>query len=410
VALKLVDNFPYRLVGTLEAGTEVGEVMVVAIAGLKRASRRAALAVGAVAASTLLSACGASSGGTGQARPEEKVLHIYNWADYIGKDTIAKFEAQTGIKVIYDTYDSDDTLEAKMMAGDSGYDVVSTSIDYFNRQIKAGIYRPLDKSLLPNWNNLDPQILALEARGDPGNRYAMPYLRYLNGFAYNVDMVRARMPNAPVDSLDMLFKPEIIRRFADCGVTFFDSPEDVLQLALNYLHIDPNTTRPDDYKRAEQLLLTVRPYIKTFDSSEYMNGLATGEFCISMSWSGDYAASQARARAAGVAVNLRFTVPKEGANGNLDALLIPADAPHPLAAHKFLNFILEPQVMAEITNYIHYANDNRAASRYVDPEILRDPAVYPTPEVMARLYYSYEVSPALERLRNRTWTHIKTDF
>ncbi len=374
-------------------------------AARKRVSFAAALA--ALAASALLSACGASSGRSGQ---EEKVLHIYNWADYIGKDTIAQFEARTGIKVIYDTYDSDDTLEAKMMAGDSGYDVVSTSIDYFSRQIKAGIYRPLDKSLLPNWNNLEPQILAIEAHGDPGNRYAMPYLRYVNGFAYNVDMIRARMPNAPVDSLDMLFKPQIIRRFADCGVTFFDSPEDVLQLALNYLHIDPNTTRPEDYKRAEQLLLAVRPYVKAFDSSEYMNGLATGEFCISMSWSGDYAASQARARAAGVAINLRFTLPKEGANGNLDALLIPADAPHPIAAHKFLNFILEPRVMAEITNFIHYANDNRAASAYVDPQILRDPAVYPTPEEMARLYYSYEVSPALERLRNRTWTRIKTDL
>ncbi len=377
---------------------------------LERASSRAALAAATMAACALLSACGASSGGTGQARAEEKVLHIYNWADYIGQDTIAQFEAQTGIKVIYDTYDSDDTLEAKMMAGDSGYDVVSTSTDYFARQIKAGIYQPLDRSLLPNWNNLDPQILALEARADPGNRYAMPYLRYVNGFAYNLDLIRARMPDAPVDSLEMLFNPQIIRRFADCGVTFFDSPEDVLQLALNYLHLDPNTTRPEDYRRAEQLLLAVRPYIKAFDSSEYMNGLATGEFCLSMSWSGDYAASQARARAAGVAVNLRFTLPKEGANGNLDALLIPADAPHPLAAHKFLNYILEPQVMAEITNEIHYANDNRAASAYVDPKILHDPAVYPTPEETARLYESLEISPALERLRNRTWTRIKTDL
>jgi len=364
----------------------------------------------ALVASALLSGCGASSGGVGHERAQEKVLHIYNWADYIGKDTIAKFEARTGIKVIYDTYDSDDTLEAKMMAGDSGYDVVSTSTDYFSRQIKAGIYRPLDRSLLPNWNNLDPQILALEAHSDPGNRYAMPYLRYVNGFAYNIDMIRARMPDAPVDSLDMIFKPEIIRRFADCGVTFLDSPEDVLQLALNYLHLDPNTTRPEDYRRAERLLLAVRPYVKAFDSSEYMNGLATGEFCISMSWSGDYAASQARARAVGVSINLRFTVPKEGANGNLDALLIPADAPHPLAAHKFLNFMLEPQVVAEITNYIHYANDNRAAAPYVDPHILHDPAVYPTPDEQARLYYSYEVSPALERLRSRTWTRIKTDL
>ena len=360
----------------------------------------------------LLCACGASPGSTtparGAARPEEKVLHIYNWADYIGKDTIEQFEATTGIKVVYDTYDADETLEAKMMAGDSGYDVVSTSTDYFARQIKAGIYRPLDRALLPNWNNLDPQILALEAGADPGNRYAMPYLRHVNGFAYNADMIRARMPDAPVDSLDMIFKPEIIRRFADCGVSFLDSAEDVLQLALNYLHIDPNTTRPEDYRRAEQLLMSVRPYIRAFDSTEYLNGLATGEFCISMSWSGDYAASLARARAGGLDVNLKFTVPKEGANGSFDALLIPADAPHPLAAHKFLNYILEPRVIAGITNYIHYANDNRAADPYVDPQILHDPTVYPTPEIAARLYQSSEVGPQLERLRTRTWTRIKT--
>jgi putrescine transport system substrate-binding protein len=208
----------------------------------------------------------------------------------------------------------------------------------------------------------------------------------------------------------MIFKPEIMRRFADCGVTFLDSAEDVLQLALNYLHLDPNTTRPEDYKRAEQLLLAVRPYIRAFDSSEYMNGLANGEFCISMSWSGDYATSRGRARAAGVDVHLAFTVPKEGANGSFDAWLIPADAPHPLAAHKFLNYILEPRVIAAITNEIHYANDNRAADAYVNPHILNDPTVYPSPAVETRLYTAREAGPALERLRTRTWTRIKTNL
>jgi putrescine transport system substrate-binding protein len=354
--------------------------------------------------------CAAASCGRDAHAPagEEKQLHIYNWADYIGKDTIAEFERRTGIQVVYDTYDADETLEAKMMAGDSGYDVVSTSTDYFARQIKAGIYQPLDKTLLPNWKNLDPHVLELEATADPGNRYAMPYLRHVNGFAYNVEMIRARMPDAPVDSLDMIFKPEIIQHFADCGVTFLDSPEDVLQLALNYLHLNPNTTSPQDYAQAEQLLLKVRPYIRAFDSSEYMNGLATGDFCISMSWSGDYATSQARAKAAGVDIKLAFTVPKEGANGSFDALLIPSDAPHRLAAYKFLNYILEPQVIAQITNYIHYGNDNLAANPYVDPQILSDPMIYPTPEVEARLYMATEASPALERLRTRTWTRIKT--
>jgi putrescine transport system substrate-binding protein len=339
---------------------------------------------------------------------EEKVLNVYNWADYIGKDTLAKFERATGIRVVYDTYDADETLEAKMMAGDSGYDVVSTSTDFFSRQIKAGIYQPLDRNKLPNWKNLDPGVLAVEAEADPGNRYAMPYLRHVNGFAYNVDMIKARMPDAPLDSLDMIFKPQIIARFADCGVSFLDQAEDVLQLALNYLHLDPNSTNPEDYKRAEKLLLAVRPYIRAFDSTEYMNGLGNKEFCISMSWSGDYAAARARAKAAGVDVNLAFTVPKEGANASFDALLIPADAPHPNAAHQFLNFILEPQIIAEITNEIHYGNDNIASNPYVDPQILHDPAIYPTPGTAARLYESAEVNPALERIRTRTWTRIKT--
>jgi putrescine transport system substrate-binding protein len=369
-------------------------------------------AVRATALALLAAALGCGCGGSGgaHAHAEEKELHIYNWADYIGKDTVANFEARTGIKVIYDTYDADETLEAKMMAGDSGYDLVSTSTDYFARQIKAGIYQPLDRALLPNWQNLDVHILAIEARSDPGNRHAMPYLRHVNGFAYNVDMIRARMPDAPVDSLDMIFRPQIIRRFADCGVTFLDSAEDVLELALNYLHLDPNTTRPEDYRQAEQLLLAVRPYIRAFDSTEYMNGLANGEFCMSMSWSGDYATSRARAQAAGIDVHLAFTVPQEGANGSFDAWLIPADAPHPLAAHKFLNYLLEPQVIAAITNYTHYANDNRAADPYVDPRILNDPTVYPTPAVESRLYTAREVGPALERLRTRTWTRIKTNL
>ena len=359
----------------------------------------AAVALGA----SLLGGCN-----PGHKGEEAKVVNIYNWADYIGKDTLARFEGATGIKVVYDTYDADETLEAKMMAGDSGYDVVSTSTDFFSRQIKAGIYQKLDRSKLPNWNNLDPHVLEIEAGADPGNQYAMPYLRHVNGFAYNVDMIKQRMPDAPLDSLDMIFKPEIIARFADCGVSFLDQAEDVLQLALNYLHLDPNSTDPADYKRAEKLLLSVRPYIRAFDSSEYMNGLGNREFCISMSWSGDYAAARARAKAAGIDVNLAFTVPKEGANASFDALLIPVDAPHPEAAHRFLNFILEPRVIADITNEIHYANDNLASTPFVDPNILNDPAIYPTPAMAARLYESAEVNPALERIRTRTWTRIKT--
>jgi len=344
----------------------------------------------------------------GPAPAEENQLNIYNWADYIGKDTIAQFEKATGIKVVYDTFDSDAALEAKVMAGESGYDIVTTSTDFFSRQIKAGVYQEIDKSKLPDWKNLDPKILGIVALFDPGNAHAMPYLHGVNGFAYNVDMVKARMPDAPVDSLDLIFKPEIVAKFADCGVSFMDSAEDVIQLALNYLHLDPNTKKPEDYKAAEALIASVRPYIRNFDSAEFMNALPNKELCIAMSWSGDYETARARAKEAGIDVNLAFTVPKEGANAWYDAFLIPEGAPHPEAAHKFLEFMLDPKVIADVTNDIHYGNDNQAANAFVAPEILADPAIYPPAEVEARLYPSLEVNGPTERLRTRTWTRIKT--
>jgi putrescine transport system substrate-binding protein len=342
------------------------------------------------------------------ASPEEKRLYIYNWSDFIGPDTIAKFEKLTGIKVIYDVYDAEETMEARLMAGSSGYDVVSASTDFFGREIKAGVYQRLDKSKLPNWKNLDPRILAIQAQYDPGNQHAVPYLHSINGFAYNVDMIRARMPDAPVDSLDMIFKPEVIAKFADCGVTFLDSAEDTLQLALKYLRLDPNTTKAEDFKAAEKLLTKVRPYIRSFDSTEYMNGLANKEVCIAMSWSSDYAFSRARAKAVGVDVNLAFTVPKEGANQTFSSLLIPEGAPHLQAAYTFIDYILRPDVIAEITNQIFYGNDNIASRPLIDQRILNDETLYPTPEIEARLYKSAEVSAATERIRTRTWTRIKT--
>ncbi len=335
-------------------------------------------------------------------------LNIYNWADYIGHSTVKDFEAQTGIAVTYDTYDSDEALEAKVMAGESGYDLVTTSTDFFARQIRAGVYEDLDRSKLPNWKNLDPAILAIMAKFDPGNAHAVPYLHGVNGFAYNIDMIRARMPNAPTDSLDLLFKPEIVSKFADCGVSFLDNAEDVLQLALNYLHLDPNTQKPEDFKAVEKLLLAVRPYVRTFDSAAFMNALPNKELCIAMTWSGDYETAEARAKAAGVKINLAFTVPREGACIWYDAWLIPAGAPHPEAAYRFLNYMLDPKVIAATTNDIHYGNDNLAASSFVEPAILANAAIYPTEAMAKRLYQSEEVSQATERLRTRAWTRIKT--
>src|SRR5580658_2550932 len=218
----------------------------------------------------LLAACAALPA----AAAEEKRLFIYNWTDFIGRNTIAEFEKQTGIKVTYDVYDSEETMDARLLAGSSGYDVVIASTEYFGREIKAGVYIPLDKSKLPNWKNLDPRTLEIQTVHDAGNAHSAPYVHAINGFAYNVDMIKARMPNAPVDSLDMIFKPEIVSKFADCGVTFLDSAADTLMLALQYLGLNPNTTKPEDFKAAENLLLKVRPYVRSFDSAEYLNGLA----------------------------------------------------------------------------------------------------------------------------------------
>ena len=339
---------------------------------------------------------------------EEPVLNIYNWADYIGYNTIAEFERATHIKVVSQFYDSNETLEAAMLTGHSGFDIVSTTTAFYGHQIKAGAYMPLDRSKLTHWNNLDPAVLALQSAADPGNRYAMPYLHAMNGFVYNVDMVKARMPDAPTDSLAMIFDPKVMARLADCGVTFLDSPEDVIELALAYLHLDPNSQKIEDLHAAETLVMAVRPYIRNFDSTDYFHQLASKEICVAIAWSSDYYVSQATAREDGTGAHLAFVLPKEGSNITYNALLIPASAPHPEAAHKFLNFILEPKVIAEITNDIHYGNDNLAARPFVNPDILNDPAVYPSPEVRARLYLPSELSADYYRQRTRVWTHIKT--
>jgi putrescine transport system substrate-binding protein len=370
-----------------------------------------ALRVTSATAAILAAALFAAACGGGHSTPpgaEEPVLHIYNWADYIGRDTVAEFERRTHIKVVYELYDSNDTLEAKMLAGHSGYDIVSTTTGFYGRQIKAGAYLALDKSKLPNWRNLDPAVLAVQAQADPGNRYAVPYLHAMNGFVYNVDLVRARMPDAPTDSLAMIFDPKVVARFADCGVTFLDSSEDVIQLALAYLHRDPNSRSVEDLHAAEDLVMAVRPYIRTFDSNDYWHQLASKEACLSIAWSSDYSVAQARAREDGTGAHLAFTLPKEGSNITYNALLIPASAPHPQAAHQFLNFILDPQIIAAITNDIHYGNDNLAARPFVRNDILADPAVYPPPELRARLYLPAELGQDYDRLRTRVWTHIKT--
>ena len=338
-----------------------------------------------------------------------KELNVYNWSDYIGETTIADFEKETGIKVRYETYTGNEDLEAKLVTGGTGYDIVFPSSSFFARQIKIGLYQKLDKSLLPNLKNMDPKIMDILSKdADPGNEYAIPYMWGTNGFSYNVDMVKERMPDAPLDSLAMIFDPNVVTKFKDCGVTFLDSPEDVFPLALAYMGKDPTSQKEEDIIAAADMVMKVRPFIRNFDSQQYLNALPNGEYCISMSWSGDYATASTRAAEAGMKVNLAYTIPKEGTNIWFDGMLIPADAPHPKNANLFLNYMMRPEVIAAATNFTYYANANLPAKAFVNKEILDDPAIYPSAEVLKRGFPSVVRNQELNRVITREWTRVKT--
>lgn len=340
---------------------------------------------------------------------EPKELNVYNWSDYIGETTIADFEKETGIKVQYDNYTGNEDLEAKLVIGGTGYDVVFPSSSFFARQISIGLYQKLDKSKLPNLKNMDPEIMGiLDREADPGNAHAIPYMWGTNGFTYNVKMIQDRMPDAPVDSLALIFDPAIAAKFQDCGITFLDSPEDVLPLALAYMGKDPTSQKEEDIIAAADMVMKVRPFIRQFDSQQYLNSLPNGENCISMSWSGDYATASARAAEAGIDIELAYTIPKEGTNIWFDGMLIPADAPHPGNAHLFLDYMMRPEVIAAATNYTYYANANVPAKEFISPEILEDPAIYPDEEVLKRGFPSVIRSQELNRVITREWTRIKT--
>lgn len=345
---------------------------------------------------------------TSASAAEEKALHVYNWSDYIADDTVSKFEKETGIKVTYDVYDSNESLEAKLLAGHTGYDVVVPSGDFLARQIKADIYRKLDKSKLPNWKNLDKEILERARADDPENQYGMPYMWGTTGLAYNVKMIQGRMPNAPSDSWAMLFDPQVIQKFADCGVTFLDAPGEVFAAALNYLGMDPNGHDPKNLEKALEMLLKVRRYIKYFHSSRNIDDLANGKTCLAMGWSGDMYIARDRAEQANQGVEIKYVIPKEGAMVWIDSMAIPADAPHPANALKFLNFILKPDINAAIVNNVWYASADAAATKYVNKDIANDPSIYPPPEVKKKLF-SNEAPPAdYARLLKRAFTKLTT--
>jgi putrescine transport system substrate-binding protein len=338
-----------------------------------------------------------------------RVVNFYNWSDYIEPGVLDGFTKETGIKVRYDTFDSNDTLEAKLLTGKSGYDVVVPSGYFLARQIQAGIFLKLDKEKLPNLVNAWPEIANRLASYDPGNQYAVNYMWGTTGIGYNVNAVREILgANATIDSWDEVFDPARIAKFKNCGVHLLDSSDDVMSAALHYLHLDPNTSDPGDLQKAADLLVKVSPFVRKFHSSEYLNGLATGEICFVVGFSGDIKQAQRRAVEAKGGVAVGYAIPKEGAQLWFDNLAIPKDAPDPNEALALINYLLKPEVAARNTNFISYPNGNLASQQFIDKAILDDRTVYPDAATFAKLYTITAHDQKTQRLINRLWTRIKT--
>jgi len=355
---------------------------------------------------TFVAACGTKDENPADVQ-SEKVLHVYNWADYIGEATIRDFEARTGIKVVYDVYDSSDMLATKLLTGRSGYDVVVPSGALTYRLIQVGALTRLDRSKLGNLGNLDPQVMQVVAANDPGNEHGVPYLRGTTGIGYNPDMVEKVLGTRTIDSLAAVFDPATAAKLAECGITWLDSPSDVLQLAFIYLGYDANSHRPEDLAAAEALLTRVRPYVRYFHSSQYVNDLASGEVCVSLGWSGGVHQARQRGAQAASPVEVTYVIPKEGAPLWCDMAAIPADAPHPENAYLFLDYLMEPQVAAGLTNAIGQANGNAASLPYVAEAIRSDPSIYFSEEVYQRLTLDRTWSAEQMREVNRVWARIK---
>ncbi|KAB8306992.1 MULTISPECIES: spermidine/putrescine ABC transporter substrate-binding protein PotF [Rahnella] len=344
------------------------------------------------------------------ASAEEKTLHIYNWSDYIAPNTVPDFQKETGIKVVYDVFDSNEVLEGKLMAGSTGFDLVVPSASFLERQLAAGVFQPLDKSKLPNYKNLDPDLLKMVAQHDPGNKYAIPYLWATTGIGYNVDKVKAVLgKDAPVNSWDLVLKPENLEKLKSCGVSFLDAPAEIYATVLNYLHLDPNSTKASDYTgAANDLLLKLRPNIRYFHSSQYINDLANGDICVAIGWAGDVMQASNRAKEAKNGVNVAYSIPKEGALAFFDVFAIPADAKNLDEAYQFLNYLMEPKVIAQISNTVYYASGNKAATPLVNEDVRNNPGIYPPADVQAKLFSLKVQDPKIDRVITRSWTKVKT--
>jgi len=367
-----------------------------------------------------LSACGDRKSGTASGSAEKlgaaadtgtakgQVLNLYIWSDYLAADTLSNFEKQTGIKVHVAYFDTNETLETKLLAGSSGYDVVVPTASYFERQIKAGVYLTLDKSKLPNLKNMDPQLMAKVALHDPGNAHGIIYTWGTNGIGYNEKMVRELMPDAPLDSWRMVFDPAVASKVAKCGISVLDSPAEMLRAVYSYLGKDANSQSPNDLVQAEAVLTKIRPFIRNINSSEYIEALANGDLCIAVGYNGDVMQARDRAREANKGIEVKYYVPKEGSILWFDMLAIPKDAPDPDSAYAYLNYIMTPQVIADISNFKRYANANAASQPLVLPAVKDDPGIYPPPEQRQKLAVQLADSADQTRAITRVWQKFKT--
>ena len=342
------------------------------------------------------------------ASAQERTVNVYNWSDYIDESIIQEFTAKTGIKVVYDVFDSNEILETKLLAGGTGYDIVVPTGVFLARQIQAGVFQKLDKSKLPNLKNMWDVVNERTATYDPGNEYSINYMWGTVGIGYNVRKVQEALGTDKIDSWDVVFKPENMAKLEACGVYMLDSPTDILPQALAYLGLDPNSTSADDFAKAEELLMSVRPHVRKFHSSEYIEALANGDICLAVGWSGDVFQARDRAAEADQGVEVAYVVPKEGAQMWFDQMAIPADAKNLAEAHEFLNYIMEPEVIAKATNYVYFANGNKASQEFVEKEIMDDPAIYPTEEALQKLFTIQPYDPRTQRTVTRLWTKVVT--
>lgn len=365
--------------------------------------------LGLAVTAMVLASCGNKDNAGGASVEEEKVLNVYNWSDYIAPDTLKNFEKETGIKVTYDVFDSNEVLETKLVTGNTGYDVVVPSLTFLARQIQAGVFMPLDKSKLPNLVNMDPEIQANIAKLDKDNAHSVNYLWGTTGIGYNVKKIKEIFgEDYVVDSYDMVFNPENLAKLKSCGVYFLDSPSEIVPPVLNYLGEDPNSFDEAVIAKAEARLKELRPYITQFHSSEYINALANGDACVAVGWSGDIFQAATRAEEAKAGVEVNYVIPKEGTAVWFDMMAIPKDAKHPNNAHIFINYIMRPEVSAEISNYVAYASANKASLPMIDKELLANPGVYPTVDAKKGLFSLAVLPPEVDRLFNRIWTSLKT--